>query len=361
MKVGMLVPGLRRHDAVSNDVRGMSAALRAYGHEVGLFALEAQGIDETVHAPAELARWLDGSDGVLVYHYCVGWDVGLEAMRKTRARRVLRYHNITPPEFFTDWSSGYVAACTGGRAQLDAFAAMDCDLYLGDSPYNIEDFTARGVDPARCAVLPPFHEIEQLLSLPADARRIPVAAPLLLMVGRIAPNKGFLELVNAFAACCAESTLKDAHLLIIGKLDPNLARYGDALQTRIAELDLGERITILQDAGGSELRAAFEQAAVMVMLSRHEGFCVPLVEAMALGTPIVALASSAMPWTIGDAGIVWDNDDPHLVAATLARIQGDHDLRQRLVERGRARYASTYANSVLAPQLLDILQRFGCA
>lgn len=358
MKIAMLVPGLRPHDAVSNDVRGMSAALREDGHEVAVFAPHAQGVDEVVRAPEELSGWLDRRDGVLVYHYCVGWDFAFEAMRNTRARRVLRYHNITPPEFFADWSPGYVTACAGGRQELDGFAAMGCDLYLGASPYNNEDFTRRGVAPERCESVAPFHEIEQLLELRGKAERIPQGVPLWLTVGRLAPNKAYLELVDAFAAAVALDPARPPHLLIIGKLDPNLSLYGEALQARIAEFGLEPHITILQDADGAELRAAFEHATAMVMLSRHEGFCVPLVEAMALGAPIVALGSSAIPTTVGDAGIVWDSDEPHLVAATVARIGRDGELRANLRERGRARYADTFANAVLAQRLRRIMQRF---
>jgi len=354
----MLVPGVRPHDAVSNDVLGMTAALRGDGHEVAVFALEGERVSEPVLHPDALHDWLSGPDDVLVYHYCVGWDIALDAMRRTRARRVVRYHNVTPPEFFVDWSPGYVAACTAGRAQLDDFAALQCELYLGDSPYNVEDFTSRGVDPARCAVVAPFHEIGQLASLAPQPARIPDGAPLVLTVGRISPNKGYLQLVDAFAALRAEAAGRDAHLLVIGKLDPNLSRYGEALDERIAGHGLDDCVTILQDANGAELRAAFERATAFVMLSRHEGFCVPLVEAMALGTPVVALGSSAMPSTVADAGIVWENDDAHLIAATVARLHRDESLREALRTRGHRRYATAFAPDALARELRTAFARF---
>ena len=356
MRIAVLAPGLIPHDAVSNDALGMAAALRRLGHEVGLYAPHARGVDETVHAPDTLERWLSSRD-VVVYHYCVGWDFPLALLRRIRARRIVRYHNITPPEFFEGWSQGYVSACTDGRAQLDAFAALDCELYLGDSPYNIEDFTSRGVATDRCAVLAPFHEVEQLRTLQPDARRLPTGAPLLLTVGRLAPNKCHLDLVDALDAC-AQGIAPDAHLLSIGKLDPNLASYGDALTTRIEERGLTSKVTLLQDASGAELRAAFERADALVMLSRHEGFCVPLIEAMALGTPVIALASSAMPWTLGDAGLVWDSAEPQLIAASVARIACDKRLSANLRERGRARYAQAFAPDVLVRELHRAMERF---
>jgi len=357
MKIAMLVPGLAPHDAVSNDVLHMTAALRGDGHEVALFALNARGVDETVHAPRDLEAWLCSPSDIVIYHFCTGWGFALDVLRRTQARRIVRYHNITPPEFFTGWSDGYVAACAEGRAQLDAFAALECELYLGDSPFNIEDFTSRGVAPGRCAVLAPFHEVEQLQTIAPDARRIPSATPLLLMVGRLSPNKGYIDLVDALAASVANAP-PDAHLLMIGKLDANLAAYGDAVQSRIAARGLESRVTWLQDANGAELRAAYERADALVLLSRHEGFCVPLIEAMALGTPVVALASSAMPWTIGDAGLVWESVEPHLIAATIARLRSDGRLRESLRARGRERYARAFAPAVLGRELHTIMQRF---
>ncbi|MBC6941286.1 MAG: glycosyltransferase [Xanthomonadales bacterium] len=357
----MLVPGLAPHDAVSNDARGMAGALRALGHEVALFAPHARGIDEAVLDPQTLHAWLHSREDVVIYHYCVGWDFALDLLRRTRARRIVRYHNITPPAFFEGWSPGYVNACAEGRAQLAAFAALGCELYLGDSPYNIEDFTSRGVAAERCVVLPPFHEIDELLALAPDARRIPRGGPLLLMVGRQSPNKGYLELIDALAATVADG-LSAARLLLIGKLDPNLASYGAAVQARIAERGMQDHVVWLQDANGAELRAACEHAGMLVMLSRHEGFCVPLVEAMAIGTPVIALASSAMPSTLGTAGLLWPEDaDAWLIAATIARVHADLDLRTTLRERGRQRYAEVFAPARLAAELARILREHGFA
>ncbi|MEP7044317.1 MAG: glycosyltransferase family 4 protein [Dokdonella sp.] len=356
MRIAVLVPGLARHDAVSNDTLGMTAALRRLGHEVAVFAPHARGVDEPILAPATIDAWLRSPEDVVLYHYCVGWDFPLALFQRTRARRILRYHNITPPEFFAEWSEGYVNACAEGRGQLDAYASMNCELYLGCSPYNLEDFSARGVDPARCAVLPPFHEVEQLRSMAPDAQRLPTGSPLLLMVGRLAPNKAHFALVDVLAALKAQQP--HAHLLSVGKLDANLARYGAALEARIQERGVTAETTLLQDANGAELRAAYERADALLMLSEHEGFCVPLIEAMALGTPVIARASSALPWTLGDAGLLWESADPHLVAASVLRLRNDAELRATLRERGRARYADRFAPGVLEHGLRDVMQRF---
>jgi glycosyltransferase involved in cell wall biosynthesis len=358
MRIAMLLPGLAPYDAVSNDALSMTAALRTFGHDVALFALHAKDIDEPVQPPETIERWIESPDDVVIYHYCTGWGFPLQLFRSMKARRVLRYHNITPPEFFEGWSASYVAACADGRAQLDAYAAMQCELYLGDSPYNNQDFVERGADPARCAVLPPFHHIERLLAANPDARRLPDTdgAPTLLMVGRIAPSKNDFALIDALAAC-RETVDRRARLLRVGKLDPNLATYGIALREHICVRDVEQHVIALEDASGAELRAAYAAADALVMLSAHEGFCVPLIEAMALGTPIIALGSSAIPWTLQGAGLVWDEADPHVIAASVARVRGDPDLRASLSDLGMARYRAAFAPPVLIEGLREAMTR----
>ena len=359
MRIAQLVPGLHPHDAVSNDSLRMTAALRAAGHEVASFAWLAKGVDEPVFEPTKIESWVRSSDDVVIYHYCTGLEYPVEFLARTAARRVVRYHNVTPAGFFRGWSSGFAASCEAGRAQLPRLARLRCELYLGDSLYNNMDFIAAGVDPARCDVLPPLHACEDILRSKPDFGRIPKAlgAPLVLMVGRLAPNKGHLELLEAIAAC-RHGVHPDTRLLIFGKLDANLASFGTAVQSRIDALGLRDHVKIISDAGDAELRAGFEAATALVMPSAHEGFCVPLLEAMALGTPVIAYGSSAIPETLGDAGLVWESRDAALVAASIGRLHTDAELRARLRERGRARYQAHFAPAVLERSLLDILGRF---
>jgi len=237
---------------------------------------------------------------------------------------------------------------------------LNCELYLGCSPFNLEDFSRRGVDPARSAVVPPFHKVEELLAVAPDARRTgnnADGAPELLMVGRIAPNKGDLALVDALTVMRRTSDPR-TRLIRIGKLDPNLERYGVAVREHVREMGAEAHVVAIDDATPGELRAAYAAADALVMLSAHEGFCVPLVEAMALGTPIVALGSSAIAWTVGDAGIVWSEPDPHLVAMSIVRLHTDLMLREMLRELGRARYRTVFAPAALAKGLEAAFARF---
>jgi glycosyltransferase involved in cell wall biosynthesis len=356
MKIALLAPSLTAHDAVGTDVLEMAAALREQGHAVRLYADHAQGIAEGVHAPQGLDGWLGPRD-LVIYHYSIGWPRVEAQLASLRCRRVLRYHNVTPPEFFHGWSREHVRSCAAGRASLPVLATLGFDLALACSPYNRDELLAAGLAPERGQVLAPFHRCEALLDQPADAGlldRYSDGVANILMLGRVAPNKGHAALFDAFA-CYRREYAPQARLLVVGKHDRRLARYSRHLRERCAALDISAHVHFLDNIDDARLKSCWLVADALLMLSEHEGFCVPLVEAMALGVPVVARARSAIGQTLGDAGLLWQESDPRLYAASLARLLRDADAAEALRLAGRARYRSEFAPAVLRARLQQLL------
>jgi len=356
VKIALLAPSLSAFDAVGTDVLEMAAALRAAGHDVRLYADNATGIAQAVHAPAGFDAWLGPRDAV-IYHYSIGWP-RIEAMlEKTRARRVLRYHNITPPEFFHGYSRDHVRTCAAGRASLPRLSTMGFDLALACSRYNLDELVAHGFPAGRGRVLAPFHQVERLLDLPGDTDlvdRYNDGRRNILMLGRVAPNKGHLAVIDAFA-CYRRAYDDGARLLVVGKQDRRLAAYTRRLFAHVAALDIASHVHFLDNVDDARLKSLWLGADALLMLSEHEGFCVPLVEAMAFGVPIVARATSAIPDTLGDAGLLWDDTDPRLYAASLARIFRDAGLAQALRDAGRARYRQAFRRTIGVARLHDAI------
>jgi glycosyltransferase involved in cell wall biosynthesis len=360
VNVGVLVPVLSDKDAVGTDTWEMAAALERLGHRVRVFAHSTIGGVGKVSKPSALAEFVSAPGDLAIYHFSIGWPPALPLLRSLKCRRVVRYHNITPAHFFEGYSTEYVAACEFGRAEIKPLAELACELYLGDSPFNVEDFLDAGVAPERTAVLPPFNRIDHLLHAEADLAlldRYRDGASTWLSVGRLAPNKGHLNLIDAFAAYRAAYD-SSARLLIVGRADPRLASYTTAVHNRVAELALGDSVHFLNDASEGALKAAYLVADALVSLSEHEGFCVPLIEAMALGTPIVGYGAGAVAWTSGDAGLIWDEPDPYLYAASIARLRQDAGLRHTLRERGFARMHDAFSSAALVRSLGGVLERF---
>jgi glycosyltransferase involved in cell wall biosynthesis len=145
--------------------------------------------------------------------------------------------------------------------------------------------------------------------------------------------------------------------VIVGRGDPRLAVYTEALHARTARLGLGEAVVFTGGVSLAALRAYYQAAHLFVITSRHEGFCVPLVEAMALGVPVLALGSTAVPGTVGDAGLVWQEDDPQLLAESMHRLVTDREAAAVLGARGCRRYHDHFTNARIEHRFLAALGR----
>jgi glycosyltransferase involved in cell wall biosynthesis len=242
------------------------------------------------------------------------------------------------------YNEAIAQGCALGREETLALLSFQPEAIWADSSFNLGELQAAGAPARICAVIPPFHLIEELHAVTPDAV---VKAALadgrknILTVGRIVPNKGTHRLVEALGLMKAQGRpLPRLH--IAGKTTPGLEIYAEGLGARATELGVGEAVTMHFNISLRGLRALYENSQLFAMASDHEGFCVPLVEAMSFGLPIVALAAAAVPETLGDAGLLWPTTDARVWAATFARVLRDATLTTELSERGRRRYVENF-------------------
>jgi glycosyltransferase involved in cell wall biosynthesis len=356
-RVAILSDSVIEFDAVSNDIFGMYQALTDAGHEVAIFARKTTLKESGIRKYTALPRYLRHPGSVFLYHHSIGWDDGLTLLREARCRRVVKYHNVTPPEFFDDLSRDYLHACRVGREELEAVAHAGCDRYLFDSDYNMRELFAVGADAARCCVVHPFHRTEHLQTTEADVSLLDAFADgktNFLTVGRLAPNKGHLLLITAFAIYHHEYN-PNSRLFIVGKEDPVLGNYTGYLRGLAAGFGLEKVVIFSGQATDRELKAYYLMADVFLALSDHEGFCIPLVEAMALKVPIVARASSAIPGTVGDSGLVWDERDPDLIAESMDYLVREEEARDRLTGLGYRRFHRHFTTDRIRDQFVQAM------
>jgi glycosyltransferase involved in cell wall biosynthesis len=333
-------------DAVSNDIVGMYHTLLGLGHDVRIFAgTWAIPRPDVTHFPSIFQFLTDDTD-LVIYHHSIGWDHGLDLLRTLRCRKVIKYHNVTPPEFFEDISEDYRNVCQKGRDHLQIIARMGCDLYLFDSEYNRTELLAEGVAEEHTAVVYPFHRTDRLQALEAELAILDVYRDgklNLLAVGRLAPNKSHSLLIQAFAAYHHDYN-RDSRLLIVGKQDELLRTYTGYLRGLAAGLGVEGAVVFSGEVSDRGLKAYYLAADVFLALSAHEGFCIPLVEAMALKVPIVARGSTAIPGTVGEAGLVWDEADPDVVAESVDYLAREESAGAALGTLGWRRYQRLFAN-----------------
>lgn len=357
--IALLTPSISPGDAVSNDVIGMQMALARRGHKVQIFADGCSITDQKVLPSSKIKNFINTSGGLLIYHYSMGWDTGLEILRDMACKTVIKYHNVTPPEFFTKFSEAHVLMSHGGRKQLKDIASAGCDLYLSASEYNMRELIAGGADETLNFVVPPFHHIDRLNLTEPDARVIAACnngKTNVLMVGRVAPHKGHPELIEAFANYYYHYN-SNSKLFIVGKHDAAFTSYSKLLQHMVHSLKLQDAVVFTGEVTEATLKAYYLVADVFLITSNHEGFCVPLVEAMAMNLPIVAYSSSAIPDTAGDAALVWPERNPNLAAESINAIVNDDVVRAGLGKLGRQRYEQLFTNERIEEQFIAAIDR----
>jgi glycosyltransferase involved in cell wall biosynthesis len=157
-----------------------------------------------------------------------------------------------------------------------------------------------------------------------------------LCVGRIAPNKAIEDIVAALLVT-RRHVDPAATLLVIGK--PATSSYVAALYRYVASLGLSDAVTFGGHASDETVAAAYARSDVLVVTSEHEGYCVPVVEAMTVGLPVVAFRQGALAEVLGAGGVLVDSKDPYTLSSTIGAVVADPSLRAQLAERARQRVA----------------------
>ncbi len=320
--VPTLEPGaVGAHTLMVRDV------LRAAGHTSEVFASEIEPV--WADRGAYLLRDARTRADVVVYQMAIG-SIVADAVLGRDEPIVVNHHNLTPMRYITGWQPIAAHGVAWGRGQLRELAAR-ARLGVADSTYNEQDLIEAGF--TRTTVVPILLDLATFDVAPAPVPA-PKAGVTWLFVGRLAPNKAQHDIVKAFAAYRRFHN-PDAHLNLVGGGRED--GYARTLQRFIHALGLDESVTITGGVSDAELAAHYAAADVFVVCSEHEGFCVPLLESMHHRVPIVAYASTAVPETLGEAGLLLDVKDPCTVAAAVDRLVGDSALQRQLVDAGEQR------------------------
>ena len=354
MRIHQIGPVLCAGDAVTNQILEIDDCLAQWG-----FATSIYGSDITCAPPGRTqpdsayGPYLDSSDDLLIYHYSAYCD-NYKLFVESRNRKVLIYHNITPPQYYAPYDAQYHSLCVLGRQILPHLSA--CDLALGVSDYNRQELVEAGFARERTSILP---LLLSAATSPNTPRRESLYGELkekgctnILFVGRVAPNKAFEDLIKIFYAY--QRYVDDsAHLYLVGARF--LPTYDRALDTLVCRLGLAGSVIFTDRVPPTDLRSYYEAADIFLCASLHEGFCAPLLEAMYYDVPIVARATTAVPETLGQAGILYRTLSAPIVAEAIQLLMSDRELRARVIARQRSRLAD-FSPSRVRSTLRSVLE-----
>jgi glycosyltransferase involved in cell wall biosynthesis len=318
------VPVVHRGDAVGRHTLRLRDAARARGIESDIFVdtLDPATTDETNPVLEYADRSRDGD--VLVYQFATASPMASWLADRTETL-VVNYHNLTPADLFAPWDNHLALGQVRAAGDLEVLVSRTA-LAVADSHYNEGHLQAVGF--TRTAVVPPSAGLpaEALSNVDRTGTGRPPGARW-LCVGRIAPNKALEDVVAALAVTRSRLDPR-ATLEIIGK--PVVAAYDSALHQYVDELGLSRAVRFSGHASDTSVATAYAEADVLVVTSNHEGFCVPVVEAMAARLPVVAFAQGALPEVLGSAGVLVTSRDPYVLASSIDDLLRDPQRRVAL-------------------------------
>jgi L-malate glycosyltransferase len=336
MIVNQWVPAAHKGDAIGDSARRVRALLRELGHQSDLYAMT---IDDDLRG--DVIPWTDAGatrGDLTIFHFALVSPMTAAFARLTSGR-VLQYHNVTPAHFFAGYDAAIFRLAMLGREDLKSLVGHT-DLAFGDSEYNRQELESLGftntgvfpiaVDTGRITGAPRRPALETVLAEEGWRN--------FLFVGRIVPNKKIEDHIK-LAEHYKRYVDEQYRFIFVGKTDAT-PKYFAAIQAMLERYRMpAGRFIFTGPVPDDDLATYYRTASAYISLSEHEGFCVPLLEAMAADVPVLAYAAAAVPDTLGGAGVQFAPKDLEHAAELLGELAYNDTLRAQVIAGQRRRLA----------------------
>jgi glycosyltransferase involved in cell wall biosynthesis len=356
MEIHQLLAGLHPGDAISNHALALRDLLRSWGHTSNIYARD---ISRTLTSEClHFSLFQPHANTIAIYHYSMDFDAVTDLFLRFPGQRMFIYHNITPHHYLQPHNAGVARACENGRARLRELN-RSADVVLGDSEFNCAELSEHGFPNPR--VLPIFVDFERLDTTspcPRTLQRFQDGWHNLLFVGRLSPNKCQDDVIRAFARY-NRFIARRSRLLLVGTWR-GMERYRDELQTLVRQLDVQDYVVFTGHVAQEELTAYYRSADLFLCMSEHEGFCVPVLEAMHFDVPVLAYSAAAVPGTLGGSGVLATRKDYAQIAEMAHLLITDSTLHDAVV-REQGKRTADFRPAFVAQQFRSYLDELVAA
>ena len=317
-------------DAISNYALEIRSVLKAWGCKSEIYA---QYIDPKLSRFARVYHEYEkvsSGRNILIFHFSIGSEIS-QFVKNLPDKKILIYHNITPPTFFSGVNDTIAHLLKCGREEL-AGCHNRVDLALGDSEYNRKELIKLGFK--RTGVLPIMIDYDKYAQEP-DYKVLNEFRDNyinLIFVGRISPNKKQEDLIKIFYYF-NKYISPNSRLFLIGSYE-GTEKYFMQLKEFAKKLNLKD-VYFTGQVEFKELLAYYKLADLFISMSEHEGFCVPLLESMYFGIPIIAYNSSAIPYTLSGTGVLVNEKKYEEIAELAYILINDRDINGKIIEKQR--------------------------
>ncbi|THU33528.1 glycosyltransferase [Niastella caeni] len=347
-RVFQIMNCLTDRDGVSNTTVDYDKLLKEEGVATQILGTYPSPAVQQLVKPIESVQFTE-SDAI-IYHYWNYCEKGDYFNKLTFPKKAFFFHNITTPDFFSVDDEAYHTTFRGFKqlSTLDNF-----DVYIGHTAYSLEILRQSLARPIATHIIPPHIDKDLILNRPFNkelAKSIRAQYPFhIIFVGSIAPHKKQTDLVKFFKYY-SEQINADSHLSIIGGGAPS---YVNELVALIKELSIGKKVTVTGKVSNDDLYAYYRSADIYLSMCEHEGFGVPLAEAMVFDLPVVAFNCTAVPDTVGQNGCLFRTKDVMLVTEIVEKIRKDEPWRKEVLSR-QCKHLEHFSKQSIAKAFADL-------
>lgn len=333
MKIYQIVPSLSYGDAIGNEVIVINKVIKELGYNTIVLS---DYIDPRINIEAKIYNRNKfcselSSDDIVIYHKAIGSHFSDE-IKEYKCKRIMIYHNMTPKDFFIPYNKKTALSLENGIQQLEDLKGY-VDYILADSEYNKLELEKMKFQ-CKIDVQPLIIDFEEYNARPNEEVINKFSGSTnIIFTGRIAPNKKQEDIIKVFYYY-KNYVDKNAKLFLVGSYS-GTEKYYAKLKGFVKKLKLKD-VYFTGHIPFDEILAYYKIADVFLCMSEHEGFCVPLLESMHFDIPIVTFNSSAIPYTLGDSGVLLDSKDYIQYSEAIRKIIENNEYREEIIEKQRS-------------------------
>jgi len=350
MEIHQIVPSLCNNDAVGNYVIEIRKLLLNQGYVSNIYAKYSD--PEVSKYSKELFKYKGNSRNIILYHMAIGGGDVTYFVKNLPDRKILIYHNITPAVFFSQYNQELQHLCYQGLEEINEIKDT-FHLAITVSEYN--EMCLKELGYLKTAVVPILMDINPSIidqKIEISTEKYSKCTINIIFVGRISPHKKIEDIILAFYYYNFYIN-PDSRLFLIGKIQ--FPTYYYNLCELIKKLQITNAVVFTGEVTEEEKRRYYEISHIFLCMSEHEGFCVPLLEAMQFKIPVIAYNSTAIPGTLGDAGILINKKNYVVIAEIINILINDCAVRNRIIQKQNER-VKFFDKEVVGRQIIEKIE-----
>jgi len=351
MRIFQLIQTLTPGDAISNNTLLLDRAFKSKGIDANVYAISrGEGLETSAGLYEQLPK--PDKNDIIIYHMCEKSVINTE-IKTMNCKKIVIYHNTTPAEFliqyFSEEYQKQIDSINEIKGLKDTF-----DWCIAVSEFNKKDLIKLGYDENKISVIPIYLDFDEYRQQPDSrtADKFRHGKVNIVFVGRLTANKKQEDIIKAFAYY--KKYVNNNSRLILAGTSPG-GTYAKKLLSYVDTLDIDD-VIFTWTLSFREILAIYSIADVFLCMSEHEGFCIPLVEAMMFDVPIIAYNSTAVPYTLNGAGVLIDNKDPELISNIINKTITDENYKSNIIKSQQKRLKD-FESEVVLKQLIDVIKK----